>query len=225
MYWKNIFERQINQSQNVLLPNDYNHEFEYSLNKVTFLDRKQLFVTTLRKEFNSNHLFAVSINAHPPPPTSSHEQVFFSRLIFLEKNTPSHLLIFGFLSLAPKKFEGWNILSTMVLWLLQKSYWEISNGKDSLYAYAHLPPLVETDPFMVQFLEPNTSRSVAYQLNDVKFRVLPEDFVWNLKDPQLVAVESIWFLIKKIFHQTMIFFNEVSFTSYCCVRYFHKTKK
>ena len=40
-------------------------------------------------------------------------------------------------------------------------YWEISNGKDSLYAY-----VVETDPFMVQFFEPNTSRSDAYRLND-----------------------------------------------------------
>ena len=46
-------------------------------------------------------------------------------------------------------------------------YWEISNGKDSLYAY-----LVETDPFMVQFSEPNTSRSDAYRLNDVKSEVL-----------------------------------------------------
>ena len=33
-------------------------------------------------------------------------------------------------------------------------------------------------------------------------------------------------LIIKIFHQTMIFFNEVLFTSYCCVRrYVHKRKK
>ena len=50
-------------------------------------------------------------------------------------------------------------------------YWEISDGKDSSYAY-----FVETDPFMVQFFEPNTSRSDAYLLNDVKFEVLPEDF-------------------------------------------------
>ena len=62
-------------------------------------------------------------------------------------------------------------------------YWEISNGKDSLYAY-----FVETDPFMVQFFEPNTSRSDAYRLNDVKFEVLPENFVRKMKDPQLVAV-------------------------------------
>ena len=41
---------------------------------------------------------------------------------------------------------------------------------------------------MVQFFEPNTSRSDAYRLNDVKFDVLPEDFVRKVKDPQLVAV-------------------------------------
>ena len=40
-------------------------------------------------------------------------------------------------------------------------YWEINNGKHSLYAY-----VVETDAFMVQFFEPNTSRSEAYRLND-----------------------------------------------------------
>ena len=61
-------------------------------------------------------------------------------------------------------------------------YWEISNGRDSLYAC-----VVETDPFMVQFFEPN-SRSDAFRLNDVKFEVLPEDFVRKVKDPQLVAV-------------------------------------
>ena len=58
-----------------------------------------------------------------------------------------------------------------------------SNRKDSLYAY-----VVETDPFMVQFFEPNTSRSDAYRLNDVKFEVLPGDFVRIVKDPQLVVV-------------------------------------
>ena len=63
-----------------------------------------------------------------------------------------------------------------------KQYWEISNGKDSLYAR-----VVETDPFMVQFFEPNTIRSDAYGLNDVKFEVLPEDFVRKVKDPPLVA--------------------------------------
>ena len=42
-------------------------------------------------------------------------------------------------------------------------YWEISNGKHSLHAY-----VVETDAFMLQFFEPNTSRSEAYRLNDVK---------------------------------------------------------
>ena len=65
-------------------------------------------------------------------------------------------------------------------------YWEISNGKDSLYAY-----VVETDPFMVQFFEPNTSISDAYRLNDVKFEVLPKDFVRKVKDPQLAAVGRI----------------------------------
>ena len=62
-------------------------------------------------------------------------------------------------------------------------YWEISNVKDSLYAY-----VVETDPLMVQFFEPNTSRSDANRLNNVKFEVFPEDFVRKVKDPQSVAV-------------------------------------
>ena len=30
---------------------------------------------------------------------------------------------------------------------------------------------------MVQFFEPNTSSCDAYRLNDVKFEVLPEDFI------------------------------------------------
>ena len=50
-------------------------------------------------------------------------------------------------------------------------YWEISNGKDSIYAQ-----VVEKDPFMVQFFEPN-SIGDAYRLNDLKFEVLHEDFV------------------------------------------------
>ena len=41
---------------------------------------------------------------------------------------------------------------------------------------------------MVRFFEPNTSRSDAYWLNNVKCEVLPEDFVRKVKDPQLVAV-------------------------------------
>ena len=41
---------------------------------------------------------------------------------------------------------------------------------------------------MVQFFEPNTNRCDAYRLNDVKFEVLPEDFVRKVKDLQLVAV-------------------------------------
>ena len=42
--------------------------------------------------------------------------------------------------------------------------------------------------FMVQFFEPTTSRSDAYWLNDVKFELLPKDFVRKVKDPHLVAV-------------------------------------
>ena len=41
---------------------------------------------------------------------------------------------------------------------------------------------------MVQFFEPNTNRCDAYRLSDVKFEVLPEDFVRKVKDLQLVAV-------------------------------------
>ena len=97
---------------------------------------------------------------------------------------------------------------------------------------------------MVQFFEPN-SRSNAYRLNDVKFEVLPEDFDRKVKDPQLVAVgrsrANYVFYISlrpclyylhffmnsfdyKDFSSAMIFFDEVLFTSYCCVRYFHKRK-
>ena len=65
-------------------------------------------------------------------------------------------------------------------------YWEITNGKDSLHAY-----VVETDPFMMQFFESNTSISDAYRLNDVKFEVLPKDFVRKVKDLQLAAVGRI----------------------------------
>ena len=65
-------------------------------------------------------------------------------------------------------------------------YRETSNGKDTLYAY-----VAETDPFMVQFFELNTTRSDAYRLNDVKFEVLPEDFVRKVKDSQLVEVGRI----------------------------------
>ena len=60
---------------------------------------------------------------------------------------------------------------------------KVDNGKDSLYTF-----VVETDPFMVQFFELNTSKSDAYRLNDVNFEVLPEDFVRKMKDPQLVAI-------------------------------------
>ena len=61
-------------------------------------------------------------------------------------------------------------------------YWEISNGKDSIYAQ-----VVEKDPFMVQFFEPN-SIGDAYRLNDLKFEVLHEDYVRKVQEPQLIAV-------------------------------------
>ena len=61
-------------------------------------------------------------------------------------------------------------------------YWEISNGKDSIYAQ-----VVKKDPFLVQFFEPN-SISDAYRLNGLKFDVLHEDFVRKVQEPQLIAV-------------------------------------
>ena len=61
-------------------------------------------------------------------------------------------------------------------------YWEISNGKDSMYAQ-----VIEKDPFMVKFFEP-TSRRDTYRLNDLKFEILLEDFVKKVQEPQLVAV-------------------------------------
>ena len=62
-------------------------------------------------------------------------------------------------------------------------YWEISNSKDPLSTYVS-----ETDSSMIQLFKLNTSRSDTYGLNDVKFEVLPEDFVRKVKDPHLVAV-------------------------------------
>ena len=62
-------------------------------------------------------------------------------------------------------------------------YWEISNSKDSLSTNVS-----ETDSSMIQLFKLNTSRSDTYGLNDVKFEVLPEDFVRKVKDPHLVAV-------------------------------------
>ena len=61
-------------------------------------------------------------------------------------------------------------------------YWEISNGKVSIYAQ-----VVEKDPFMVQFFEPNSIGDV-YRLNDLKSGVLHEDFVRKVQEPQLIAV-------------------------------------
>ena len=98
-------------------------------------------------------------------------------------------------------------------------YWEVSNGKDSLYAY-----VVGADPFMVQFFEQNTSRSDAYRLNDVKFEVVSLRFyskgerstvgcsrkrlcVLDISET-LFILPSFFHepvLIIKTFHQTMIF--------------------
>ena len=61
-------------------------------------------------------------------------------------------------------------------------YWEISNGKDLIYAQ-----VVEKDSFMVQFFEPN-SIGDAYRLNDLKFEVLHKDFVRKVQEPQVIAV-------------------------------------
>ena len=61
-------------------------------------------------------------------------------------------------------------------------YWEISNGRDSLYGI-----VIQTDPFMVQYFEP-TSRGNAYKLNDIKFEVFSEDFVKKVEDPKVFAV-------------------------------------
>ena len=60
-------------------------------------------------------------------------------------------------------------------------YWEISNGKDSIYAQ-----VVEKDPFMVQFFEPN-SIGDAYRLNDLKFEVLHEVLLRKVQEPLLLA--------------------------------------
>ena len=56
------------------------------------------------------------------------------------------------------------------------------NFKDSIYAQ-----VIEKDPFMVQFFEPN-SIGDAYRLNDLKFEVLYQDFVRKVQEPQLIAV-------------------------------------
>ena len=55
-------------------------------------------------------------------------------------------------------------------------YWEASNSKHSIYSQ-----VVEKDPFMVQFFEPN-SIGDAYRLNDLKFEVLHEDFVQKARE-------------------------------------------
>ena len=79
-----------------------------------------------------------------------------------------------------------------------------------------------------QEIDAHNSRS-DIRLSDVKFEVLPEDFVGKVKDPQLLAL----FILPSFFHFFMNSFdykdsspnNEVLFASYCCVRYFHKRKK
>ena len=61
-------------------------------------------------------------------------------------------------------------------------YWEISNGRDSLYGI-----VIQTNPLMVQYFEPTTTGD-AYKLNDMMFEVFSEDFVRKVKDPELIAV-------------------------------------
>ena len=63
--------------------------------------------------------------------------------------------------------------------------WEITNGKDSIYAQ-----VAEKDPFMVQFFEPN-SIGDAYRLNDLKFEVLHKDFVRKVQEPQLLLLAGV----------------------------------
>ena len=113
--------------------------------------------------------------------------------------------------------------------------WEISNGKNSLYAY-----VAGTDLFIKQFLERNTSRSYAYRFNDKKFwcflKILfgrGKIHIWLQSEEAVKLRELVYItftfsravLIIKVFHQLMIFFNEVLLTSYCCARYFRHRKK
>ena len=61
-------------------------------------------------------------------------------------------------------------------------YWEIRNGKESIYAQ-----VVEIDPFLVQFFETN-SIGDACHLNNLKFEGLQEYFVQKVQDSHLIAV-------------------------------------
>ena len=61
-------------------------------------------------------------------------------------------------------------------------YWEISNDSDFLNAL-----IIEKDPYIVQFFNP-TARNDVYKLNDLKFKVLPEDLVRKLEEPRLIPV-------------------------------------
>ena len=66
---------------------------------------------------------------------------------------------------------------------------------------------------MVQFFEPNISRNDAYRLKDVKFHVLPEDFVQKVKDPQfdcsrkkpckpcVLDISKTLFILPSFFHE------------------------
>ena len=64
-------------------------------------------------------------------------------------------------------------------------YWDIKNGKDSMYAQ-----VVEKDPFIVQFFEPN-SIGDAYRLNDLKFEVLHEDFVRKVQNHKWLLLAGV----------------------------------
>ena len=61
-------------------------------------------------------------------------------------------------------------------------YWEISNGNDSFNAL-----ITEKDPYIVQFSD-STVRNDVYKLKELKFEVLPEDFVRKLDEPRLILV-------------------------------------
>ena len=63
-----------------------------------------------------------------------------------------------------------------------RKFEKIRNGNDSLYAL-----IIEKDPLIVQLFEP-TVRSGVYRLNDLKFELLTEDFVWKMEEPELIPV-------------------------------------
>ena len=61
-------------------------------------------------------------------------------------------------------------------------YWEISNGNDSFNAL-----ITEKDPYIAQIFD-STARNDVYKLKELKFEVLPEDFVRKLDEPRLILV-------------------------------------